>query len=103
MNKFEATKAKEEGKLVFLGKIKSHFGAEDYLLMNNGKLRQKITQLRLASHKLEIELGRHKGITRDGRTCMYCRMGKVESEEHFLFECTNYEKKQGTDKIDRTR
>ena len=23
---------------------------------------------------------------------MYCRMGKVESEEHFLFECPNYEK-----------
>ena len=57
LNKFEATKAKEEGKLVFLGKIKSHFGAEDYLLMNNGKLRQKITQLRLASYMLKIEVG----------------------------------------------
>ena len=23
---------------------------------------------------------------------MYCRMGKIESEEHFLFECPNYTK-----------
>ena len=58
--------------------------------MGNAELRQKITQLRLSAHKLEIEVGRHKGVNRDERICMYCRMGKVESEEHFLFECPNY-------------
>ena len=90
VHKIEEINEKKVGKLLFFGKLKNHFGAEDYLLMTNAKLRQKITQLRLSSHKLEIEVGRHKGVNRDERICMYCRMGKIESEEHFLFECPNY-------------
>ena len=58
--------------------------------------RQKVTQLRLSAHKLEIELGRHKKpkIERDERFCTHCRTGKVESEEHFLFECPNYKEER---------
>ena len=79
-----------QGKLSFLHKLKENFGQEDYLHINNVDYRQKITQLRLSAHKLEIEIGRHKDIDRENRICRYCRKGEVESEEHFLFSCPNY-------------
>ena len=53
-----------------------------------------ITQLRLSAHKLEIEVGRHKKLDRADRICLYCRTGKTETEEHFLFECPNYEEQR---------
>ena len=62
--------------------------------MYNENLRKQITQLRLSSHKLEIKMGRHKDIEREERICNYCRMGRIESEEHFLFECPNYAKER---------
>ena len=91
----EEKATKGEGKLLFFAKLKDHFGTEEYLLMmTNAKLRKKITQLRLSAHKLEIEVGRHKNVKREERFCQHCRMGKIESEEHFLFECPNYSKER---------
>ena len=31
---------------------------------------------------------------RADRICLYCRTGKTETEEHFLFECPNYEEQR---------
>ena len=49
----------------------------------------KTTQLRLVSHNLQIELGRHRRpvVLREERLCT---CGAVETEYHFLFECLQY-------------
>ena len=49
----------------------------------------KTTQLRLVSHNLQIELGRHRRpvVLREERLCT---CGAVETECHFLFECMQY-------------
>ena len=95
VNTLDLKSEKNEGKLLFFNQIKEKFGQEAYLLISNATYRNKITQLRLSAHRLEIEVGRHrkingKKINRNDRICMHCRMGVVESEEHFLFECPNY-------------
>ena len=94
IQKIDEKIAENRGKLLFFGGLKRHFGREDYLHMYNENLRKQITQLRLSSHKLEIEMGRHNDIEREERICNYCRMGRIESEEHFLFECPNYAKER---------
>ena len=38
---------------------------------------------------LLIETGRYKDIPRELRTCKICDSGSVESEHHFLMECTS--------------
>ena len=44
----------------------------------------------MSSHKLSIETGRYNKIPKEQRLCNYCAEGKIESEEHFMFECDNY-------------
>ena len=51
--------------------------------------RVAIGQLRVASHRLEIETGRHTGVPREDRICRLCRE-EVESEEHFVCQCRAY-------------
>ena len=41
-----------------------------------------------------IEKGRHLGLDRDLRLCVFCRQNDIEvieTEFHFLFECTLYD------------
>ena len=52
--------------------------------------RVAISQLRVASHRLEIETGRHTGIPREERICRVCTE-EVESEEHFVCRCRAYD------------
>lgn len=51
--------------------------------------RVAIGQLRVASHRLEIETGRHSGVPREERVCRVC-IEEVESEEHFVCRCRAY-------------
>lgn len=53
-------------------------------------LRVAIGQLRVSSHRLEIETGRAAAVPRAERTCRVCRE-EVESEEHFVCTCRAYE------------
>ena len=78
------------GRLEFYRKIKNNFNFEKYLELQNFYKRKAISKLRCSDHQLEIEKGRHKGIGRQERLCEMCHMNKVESEEHFLFECSFY-------------
>ena len=48
-----------------------------------------MSKLRLSNHKLNIEVGRHKNIARDLRTCPFC-VDDVEDEMHFLIKCELY-------------
>ena len=82
----------EGSKLRFYKQFKFEFVREPYLdLINNYHLRQTITKFRCSDHRLEIELGRHNKTKPEERICKICR-GSVESEIHFLIECSLYRK-----------
>ena len=73
-------------------KIKKEFSLEKYLLVvKNPKHRQALTRLRLSSHQLEIEMGRHTRppVEADLRICKMCKENKIDNEVHFLTECTS--------------
>ena len=64
---------------------------ETYLnKISNFKYRRAITRLRVSSHHLMIEKGRHHTIKLDidERLCLNCN--KVEDEIHFLVDCPLY-------------
>ena len=46
--------------------------------------------LRLSAHKLSIETGRWHNILWENRLCKQCKLDKIETESHFLFECHHY-------------
>ncbi|MCO5560193.1 hypothetical protein L7F22_013802 [Adiantum nelumboides] len=51
--------------------------------------RVAIGQLRVSSHRLEIEAGLAAHISREHRICRICR-AEVESEEHYVCSCRAY-------------
>ncbi|KAH6554830.1 hypothetical protein KP509_1Z303800 [Ceratopteris richardii] len=53
-------------------------------------LRVAIGQLRVSSHRLEIETGRAADIAREERICRVCRV-EMEDEEHFVCRCSAYD------------
>ena len=64
---------------------------EDYLNdVPNFKHRKAFSRLRISNHQLAIETGRHSNIPLHDRTCNHCP-GTVETEIHFLSECTLYD------------
>ena len=72
-------------------KIKSSFRMEPYLsLVKKAKYRNAICKIRMNSHHLEIERGRHHKPRIDikDRLCRKCKV--VEDEKHFLTSCENY-------------
>ena len=72
--------------------FKDKINMENYLTnISSRKHRVAFTKLRLSDHNLMIEKGRHvrPSIPREERYCPICR-DKVESECHFLLECTLY-------------
>ena len=79
-----------KGRLEFYCKLKDTLKFEDYLNTLDFHKRKFVAKLRCSDHELEIEKGRHKNIDRQERVCEMCTMGKIESEEHFLFECPFY-------------
>lgn len=70
--------------------IKSQLKPEAYLYISNYKIRNSIAKIRLSSHHLSIERGRHLNISLNNRKCVYCDMNVLEDEIHFLFECPYY-------------
>ena len=51
------------------------------------KYKKEITKLRLSSHNLLIETGRHKKIPRELRICPLCHV-EVEDEFHYVLKCS---------------
>ena len=64
---------------------------EPYLKLQNIEYRNALRDIRISTHKLNIELGRYENIERSQRLCKTCDMKVTESEEHFLLECPTYE------------
>ena len=74
-------------------KLKTNLKLEMYLSTNNWKGRMYITNLRSGTNCLEIEQGRWRHLKEEDRLCKYCKLNQVESELHFLTQCTLYERK----------
>ena len=83
--------SKNINRLEFYGKIKSELRFEEYLNIPNFEIRKTIAKLRCSDHQLEIEKGRHKKIPREDRLCKLCSNKVVETEEHFLLQCSFYD------------
>ena len=43
-----------------------------------------------------IETGRYSNIKPENRLCNYCSLNKIEDEQHFLLECSNYDELRAT-------
>ncbi|KAI4882773.1 hypothetical protein NFI96_009365, partial [Prochilodus magdalenae] len=56
-------------------------------------LRRVMTRYRLSEHSLAIETGRRRQnwVPREARLCSHCELSVVETELHFLTECSRYE------------
>ena len=84
----------EEGsKLKMYGSVKTETGTEKYLTdITNVKHRVDLTRLRLSSHSLNIETGRHTKPKTDrvDRICTLCNTNTVEDETHVLVNCPCY-------------
>ena len=81
----------ENSKLRTFGMIKSSIGLEKYLKkVKNLKHRISLSRLRLSSHRLMIETGRHKKIAASERFCSFCRT-QIEDEIHFVIKCQIYD------------
>lgn len=71
--------------------MKETFEISPYLLtVNNKKFRNAIAKLRLSSHQLNIETGRHRNIERLDRKCTLCNRNELEDEYHFTLICPVY-------------
>lgn len=77
--------------MIIIVNIKKIFEFEGYIFkVDSDSLRRYMTCFRLSSHKLEIELGRFRGVERNERLCKLCSQNVVESEYHFLLSCDKY-------------
>lgn len=71
--------------------IKDSFEQSRYItLIDNIKYRNILSKLRMSSHKLAIETGRHNNIPRSDRKCILCDLNDIEDEYHFILVCTKY-------------
>jgi hypothetical protein len=80
----------KEGKLIFYGQLKDRYIKENYLNLKNVEYRKVLSNIRMSTHKIELETGRYKNIERENRLCKSCNMMKNETEENFLLDCTAY-------------
>ena len=76
------------GRLLFYKSIKDEQGFEAYLNIPKFEDRKSIARLRCSNHPLHIEQGRHRNTPRENRLCWLCPSKKVETEQHFLTECS---------------
>jgi hypothetical protein len=67
--------------------FKSQLNFENYLDYLPRKLRICLSKLRISSHKLAIETGRHNNIDRAERYCIICNSNDIEDEYHFIIKC----------------
>ena len=71
--------------------INDNFEIQSYLSkVHNRKQRQALSKLRLSSHGLRIETGRHIRMGRENRKCTLCDSNDIEDEFHFILKCPVY-------------
>ena len=70
--------------------FKNTHSMEKYLLCTRDKrYRNALSKLRVSSHQLEIEKGRHFNpvIPESERICKFCNSGLIDNELHFITSC----------------
>ena len=78
-------------KLDIYRQMKSDFRVEPHILyVRNKKHQQALSRLRVSSHNLLIEQGRHSRpvVPRNERLCKFCPLNEIDDEIHFLMTCT---------------
>ncbi len=73
--------------------IKREYSMAEYLYtVSDKKLKSTLTRYRLSGHKLMIETGRHRKtwLPPEQRLCSHCDLNQLETELHFLTECSKY-------------
>ena len=77
--------------LYLFRELKTVFEQAAYLnQLHNVKYRHILAKLRLSSHKLNIEIGRHNKIDRQDRKCIRCNLNDIEDEFHIVLICPDY-------------
>ena len=73
--------------------FKKSFQMENYVKLFNRSSRSSLCKLRISAHQLMIERGRYASpkIPVDDRLCIYCDLGEVEDEFHFILKCKLYD------------
>ena len=71
--------------------LKVNFTISEYLQrLNNFKLRNVISEIRLSTYNLFIETGRHMNIARNQRKCSKCRLNEIQDEYRFILVCPSF-------------
>ena len=73
--------------------FKDSFGMEPYLtVVKDPRYRTVLSRLRLSSHNLAVETGRHVNpkVPLTSRLCENCSLQNIEDELHFLLVCPKY-------------
>ena len=84
------TRASTKPKLRTYVKLKTCFGAEEYLSGHLSRYKRSLyAQIRFGILPLNIETGRYRGLKEEQRRCIFCA-DKVENEYHFIMECVMY-------------
>ncbi len=78
---------------MLFGPTNNYTTAEYLSTVKDCKLRRQMTRYRLSNHTLTIETGR---LPKESRICPHCTHGEVETEQHFLTSCTNYQETRKT-------
>lgn len=77
--------------LFLFKELKPDFERSEYInKMKCRSLRNILAKIRLSSHDLHIETGRHRNIDRNDRKCTLCQCNDIEDEYHFILICPMY-------------
>ena len=77
--------------LTLCREFKYTFDRADYLqVWENRNIKNVRAKLRLSSHTLFVETGRHRQIPSQDRTCILCNIDDIEDEYHFILICPFY-------------
>ena len=82
----------EKPKLRSYVNFKHEYKTEKYIHYNYTKLERSLSaQFRAGILPLRIETGRYRYEPLEERICIFCDQNKIESEQHFIFECSLYD------------
>ncbi len=73
-------------------RFKMEFIIENYVKLYKRSARVNFTKLRISTHPLMVEKGRHLSpkLPLSERLCKYCSLQEIEDEFHFVMKCTLY-------------
>ena len=72
--------------------IKDTYSVEPYVKYNLSRRQRSLcAQIRSGTLPLALETGRFNSIPEEERNCLFCELGEIENELHFLFYCPKYD------------